>query len=731
MSSTVLAPDRAAAGSADRTGGARRFRADIQGLRAVAVLLVVLYHAGVPGLTGGYVGVDVFFVISGFLITRLLLAEREKTGHIDLVAFWGRRFRRLLPALFVTLAAVAGAARLWMPSWRFADLRSDALATLAYVANWRFIFSGQSYFSDGLVPSPLRHAWSLAIEEQFYLLWPLIVMLILSKVASRYRLVLLVVSGVGAVASAAWMALAPGLGVDLSRLYYGTDSRAFALLAGAWLAAWWDPVVADAPRPVGADERSRPLTRAAGVALLPLLVLAFVGAEDSSWFYRIGFQTVAICSTVAVAGLATGEGPLGRLFGHPLLCWVGRRSYGIYLWSWPVQVYASSHFGLGGVALDATVVLVTLALATASFRFVEEPIRTHWGQPRPQGARAKETVPTLPVSVQFGMSVVAVVAIISVSTSGATPAPSYLKVSDAEAAAGALTASGGFEESGSADGGRITTTMPTGDEAPSTSVAASSTLPPPEGPPGPFLADAPTLVAPRAAVDPFDVNGRPLRVMIAGDSVGWSIGWQPSRNITSSVLIEDRAIIGCGVMPPESAWTTESHVEHYSKFCLEQDEAEKLGLESKPDVVLLWLGAWEVYDHILDGQELVVGSDAYAAVIEQRLQDRVDRFRAAGVPTVMPTVPCFGAVAPRLGTQRYDEKRRSWVNDRLLAVAARNRTWVRVINPTDMLCENGVAIDQTPDGTYIRADGAHFDTESAAWFWNNWLAGQLGAAYGA
>ena len=703
----------------------------LDGLRAVSVAAVVAFHLG--RLPGGFIGVDVFFVISGFLITRLLLAERERTGLVDLVHFWARRFKRLLPALLVMLTATVLVARWWMPSWRWADLRTDALATLAYVANWRFVLSGQSYFSEGVVPSPLRHAWSLAIEEQFYVLWPLVVLGILKLVERRYRLVLLVVSGVGALLSAGWMAIAAGLGTDLSRLYYGTDTRAFALLAGAWLAAWWDPVVADAPRPLAGVHESRPLTRAAGLALVPLVVLAVVASEDSSWFYRVGFQSVAVLATVAVAGLATGEGRVSQVVGSPVLCWIGRRSYGIYLWSWPVQIYASSHFGLSGPALDVAVVAVTMGLAMLSFQYVEEPIRTGWGQPRPVGRRAREADGELryPVAFRFGLAVLLCGTLIAASTSGGASAPSYLAVSDAEAAAGALDSSSGFGDDAAGGGSRISITQPSGVVPTTTAPPVATTMPVPPGPPGPFNADVPALVAPTAAVDPYDLHGRPLRVMLAGDSVGWSLGWDPSADLTSSVDIEDRAIIGCGVMPPASFWVVEGRgSEQYSHYCLEQANAERIGLESGPDVVLLWLGAWEVYDHIVFGQHLAVFGDEYARVVEQRIQERVDQYRAAGVPTVMPTVPCFGTGAPHLGQERYDAARRTWVNERLLAVAARNRTWVRMIDPNATLCdEQGRARDETPDGVPIRADGAHFDTDSAAWFWNTWLAGQLGAAF--
>jgi len=394
-------------------------------------------------------------------------------------------------------------------------------------------------------------------------------------------------------------------------------------------------------------------------------------------------------------------------------------------------MFAVSHFGLDDLRLDLVVVSTALALATLSYRFIEEPIRTMGRASDGRRARSAPKQPAVPVTLQFGVGVLSVFALIVVGTSGATPVPGYMEVSDAEAAAGALSTASGFAQRPTGEPvNRITTTVPELAPVPTTT-PPSTTLPLPEGPPGPFAADAPSLVDPRAAIDPYEVNGRPLRVMIAGDSVGWSLGWDLTSELTDSVQVEDRAIIGCGVMPPESSFVVAGvGVEPYSDFCLEQDRAEGLGLDSGPDVVRLWLGAWEVYDHDLDGRRLEVFSDEYAAVVEKRLQDRIDRYRTAGVPTVMPTVPCFGEVSANLGDERHDERRRDWVNERLLAVAARNRTWVRVIDPLTVLCDaDGGSIATTPDGTPIRADGAHFTSESAAWFWNTWLAGQLGAGF--
>ena len=207
----------------------------LDGLRGLAVLAVMAYHLG--HLSGGFLGVDLFFVLSGFLITSLLLGEGARKGKVDLRRFWVRRARRLLPALAVALVAVVVAARIWLDHSTLPALRIDALATAGYVANWRFATQAAGgYFAAD--PSPLRHTWSLAIEEQYYLVWPLVVvagMALARRRSRRPAVVVGVVAGVGATASALWMAAHAGVW-STDRLYLGTDTRLVAPLAGALLA---------------------------------------------------------------------------------------------------------------------------------------------------------------------------------------------------------------------------------------------------------------------------------------------------------------------------------------------------------------------------------------------------------------------------------------------------------------------------------------------------------------
>jgi peptidoglycan/LPS O-acetylase OafA/YrhL len=712
------------------TSGVPGYLPALDGLRAVAVAAVVAYHLG--ELRGGFLGVDVFFVISGFLITRLLLAERERTGRVALGAFWVRRFKRLLPALMVVLVAVVAGSRLWLPAWRLADIRLDALSALAYVANWRFVLSGQSYFDSGVVPSPLRHTWSLSIEEQFYVVWPLVAIVVLALATRRSwrgRRAIGAVAALGAVASAVWMAVLAARGGDLSRIYYGTDTRAFALLVGVWLASWWDPATARPARAARRAQRARRWSTAGAVAVVPALALFVIGSTDEVAFYQGGFQSMAVVSVLLVAGVASGTGPLVAVLGHRVLVWVGRRSYGIYLWSWPVQVFGQEHAGWDGAVLITVTVVASVALAALSHWLVEEPVRTGRrpaGIGRPPSMAPSPALATaastsgrghrLPWPVAPVVAVLVVVGSVTAITSGAPAAPEYTRVSDEDALAAVL-------------GDDFDPTATTASTVPPTTTTTSPLNP---GPPGPFTGRAVTyVVRPAASVDPAVRLGRPLKVMIAGDSVGWSLAWLLGPELTPSVQVSGRALLGCGILPWESKFVVRGRdPEQYPDLCANADAAELDGLERSPDVVLLWIGAWEVYDHEIDGVRYRVGTPAFAQKLEERIQLRVDRYKAAGVPTVISLVPCFAQNAARLGTERLDPERVAWVNDRIRTVAKQNRGWVRLVDPTAQLCDtDGNPFGETPEGDPLREDGSHFDPPAARWFWNTWLADQLGAAF--
>ncbi|HKA93003.1 MAG TPA: acyltransferase family protein [Acidimicrobiia bacterium] len=353
----------------------------LDGVRALAVAAVLLYHGDVSWAGGGYLGVDAFFVLSGFLITSLLLAEWRGHGRIALSAFWGRRARRLLPALFLVLAGVAVYGAVIAAPVELDQLRRDGLSALGYVANWGQIFSHQSYFQSFAAPSPLRHTWSLAIEEQFYLVWPLLVAGVLWWRRGSVR-ALTMVTGVLLAASAVWMIVLYEPGADPTRVYYGTDTRAQSLLMGALLAL----MLARRRRPLGVAA-TRVLHGGAVAAALALGWIWTHTAEDAGWLYRGGFTLCAVLVAIVIASVTRPmPGLLGALFSLRALRWVGTVSYGLYLWHWPLYVLISKErTGLDGAQLLFARLAVTFAVATASFYVVERPIRR--GTLRRWGAR--------------------------------------------------------------------------------------------------------------------------------------------------------------------------------------------------------------------------------------------------------------------------------------------------------------------------------------------------------
>jgi len=344
----------------------------LDGLRGVAVLAVLLYHGGATWMRGGFLGVDLFFVLSGFLITTLLLAEWGRHGRIDLRAFWGRRARRLLPALALVLFGIAVYALAFAKASQLERIRDDGLAAIGYIANWRFIFSDQSYFEQFAVPSPFRHMWSLAIEEQFYLLWPFLVLALL-RWRPQLRLAIRVFVG-GALASAALMAMLYRSGDDPSRVYYGTDTRAQALLVGAALAAI---MVRQRTRRRRGASRAAPWVRAGLVGALVLVVMLVATKDTSGWMYRGGYLLAAgACALVIGAAVQPRRNLVRAALSPGPLRAVGKVSYGLYLWHWPVYLtLTEDRTGIGGTALLFVRIAVSAGFAAASYFVIEMPLR--------------------------------------------------------------------------------------------------------------------------------------------------------------------------------------------------------------------------------------------------------------------------------------------------------------------------------------------------------------------
>ena len=343
----------------------------LDGIRALAVAAVVLFHAGVEFLPAGFLGVDVFFVVSGFLITALLVAERERTGGVALAEFWKRRARRLLPALAALLIGTTIFAAVLLRGDLLDHLREVAAAA-AYLTNWDLILREISYFEQFERPSQLRHLWSLAVEEQFYALWPLVFFAVLRLAGRRWLARLTWVAALGALASLIWMAVLYEPGADPSRVYFGSDARAFTILLGVLLGLHWKPW-----RRTWGRVSAAMLDIAGACGLAAIAVIMALARESDAWMYPWGLLALSLAAVAAVASAARNGSVLSRALSVPPLRWLGERSYAVYLWHWPVLIALEWELGLdqAGPALLAAGAAITLALAAASYEWVERPAR--------------------------------------------------------------------------------------------------------------------------------------------------------------------------------------------------------------------------------------------------------------------------------------------------------------------------------------------------------------------
>jgi peptidoglycan/LPS O-acetylase OafA/YrhL len=353
--------------------------AGLDGLRAVAVALVVVYHLFPQWIfAGGFVGVDVFFVISGFLITQLLLTERDESGRISLRRFWTRRARRLIPALVVLVTVCASLA--WMLGGDvLARIGWQILGTVTFSYNWVSLGAGTDYFAASS-PELFRNLWSLAVEEQFYVLWPLLLPLVLLLPWVWARAAVAVVAAAG---SALWMAQLAGMPGELTRAYFGTDTHSFGILLGIALAFAAHSLLR-APAAGARRTRGRVVTLAVGVAaLVGILVVGMLPATGTAETFPGALLAGCLLTVLAIAcGVWPGSW-FGRAIDVAPLRWIGDRSYGLYLWHWPLLVLLTTAIqGTGpGIGVPVGIGILTLALTVAvaelSYRFIERPVRRY------------------------------------------------------------------------------------------------------------------------------------------------------------------------------------------------------------------------------------------------------------------------------------------------------------------------------------------------------------------
>jgi len=680
----------------------------LDGIRAVAVLGVMLYHGGAPLASGGFIGVNMFFVLSGFLITSILLGEWTRQLTIRLGNFWARRARRLLPALLLLLIGVAAYARFFATPGEFASLRLDSLATLFYVANWHFILGGTSYFSAAAQPSPLSHMWSLAIEEQFYIVWPPVVLVLLHlgrRLRPSWRLVpVMAASVLGALASAADMRWSFLHGASVTRLYEGTDTRCQDILVGATLAtamAIWarrrrsvpipvpdlddieftrvHPSVGTAGlgtpaamlrdalrrrgpsiKPITAWELSsvtvRMAAQVAGWAALAFLIVLWDRLSGPTGFlFGGGELLVAVAVAVVLFAVVTAQaGSLARALANPLFVYLGKISYGLYLWHFPLFLLLDAErIHLYGLPLLAVRIGATVVVATASYYLVELPIR--------QGRMVT-------LAEWRGWLI----------TSGA-----FLTVVAVTVAA----------------------TLPSAAEAAGPPVAIGTTS-----------------------------TGPPVRMTILGDSVAWRLGFalladQPQQ--AYGVDIDNGAIVACGVVRSTS-YIAHGVVDPMATQCntsspaSEQWPAQWAGNidEFRPNVVLILAGRWEVMDREIGGRWTHIGEPDFDAVLRRSLVQAVQVASSRGADVVMLTAPCFDSGEQPNGLPWPEDSatRLAVYNDMVRSVAAEYPATVRVEDFEAMVCPGGVYTTSL-DGVQLRdGDGVHIVPTPAA---GQWLAGRI------
>lgn len=347
-----------------------RYMPGLDGLRAIAVLGIIIYHINRQWLTGGFLGVDTFFVISGYLITSLLIKEYEETGIINLRRFWERRIKRLLPAVIVLLMVV-GAATLLLKPDNIVRVKHDIFAAIFYVSNWWYIAKDVNYFEQFSF-MPLKHLWSLAIEEQFYLFFPavLITLLLTVKKYQKINLIFWIISLISLVL----MMVISEPHLNHSRVYFGTDTRLQTLLLGVSLAFLWPPYKLKAHPPKTVRQG---IDIIGTIGLIILIMLFFTVHDDSSWIYNGGFYIISFITLFVIASIVHPSTMIAKAFANPVFVYIGKRSYSLYLWHYPVISFLHSYYIDGQIPIYIMLldIILTVILAELSYRFIETPFR--------------------------------------------------------------------------------------------------------------------------------------------------------------------------------------------------------------------------------------------------------------------------------------------------------------------------------------------------------------------
>jgi len=687
LSATSVLPDRAdlldtpesapsavppatpqAPSAADSSSGKLGYLPALDGLRAMAVLAVLFFHGGFPWAVGGYLGVSTFFTLSGFLITSLLLAERRRSSTISLRAFWGRRLRRLMPASLAALVLVLIFGVLGAGSAQQRNLGGGVTSALFDINNWYFIFSHQSYADLFSAPSPVLHFWSLAIEEQFYLLFPLLTFALLARVGLKRRGFGTVIVGLMAASLAATLLL----GYSHDRIYFGTDTRAFELLAGCLLAV----VVTGRHRIATALTRRGPARTAVAAgglaALAGVIALWATTNQTSDWLYQGGLPVYSLLSVAVILAATLTIGPVTRMLSIRPLVSLGLISYGVYLFHWPVFLWIDGpRTGLSIWPLFVLRLGVTLLLAVASYHLLERPVRMR--RVTISGRSPLVAAPVLVVLIGLG----------AWSITANAPAPLI-------------------------DFGAAQRTLASLDQP-----------------------NQPPVTPPKATKPGAPAPVRPAKVAAFGDSTALVVGAGIADVDRETGLVQEvtgGAWVGCGLgRGGVYRSTDDNNLNGHTNPACDAWATTYEGVlnKSHPDLALMLVGPWDTTDRKLEGDSewRSFGDPVYDQFFDAEMLAAVDLLSSQGATVVWLTSPPvsnhpertdrMNAMIKRLPTQRPGK--------------------VVVVDFAGNLAARSDAAAMRPDGIHLSPDASHtvandFLIPRLAAIWNQMLARQGGAS---
>ena len=646
------------------------YEPSLDGIRAFSVIAVMLYHANIAWLPGGFLGVEVFFVVSGFLITSLLIKERESTQHIDLKQFWIRRARRLLPAFFVMVCATAVCVAFYATD-SAPDFRRDVLPSLGYFSNWWQIFAVDTpYFAASSLPV-LRHLWSLAVEEQWYLVWPLLFTFIFGAKWMRPKISgALLVACSGAVMVATALRFVQDDETRTNFLYLSTLTRSSGLLLGAAVAVLWRPWRKTSPSSWWRSSVAEALA-VTSIAVIGVL-MATVHVADAR-LYQGGLAITTIASAVIIAVVMRPNGLfVKKFFSQELFVEIGRRSYGLYLWHWPIFVvtHARDSGNRLAVALALTVIINEFV-----YQYVEIPTRRgalgNWWRNRPQLSAMRRRLPVLIAAV-----VVASLGITGVKVVGIEARDLSIDTSTAN----------------------VIFSVPT-------TVASASSLP-------------------AASTTTTTIAKLPRKLVIVGDSQAHSLAINKPSGIEKTFVITNGSIDGCGIYDRGVGvgGTNGNFRRNFANCVGFEKKWAKSATEARANVALVVIGAWEVLDLKINGFTFAFNTSPADTMFRTQMKRGIDALRSTGATVALLEVACMRPVDSKGGPvpalpQRGDDMRTRHLNDLLREIAAPEDDGVFFVSGPKEWCNDpkvSTSLSYRWDGVHAYKPGAKLIFETIA-----------------